>query len=227
MDRAPGSGARRIRGRPDPAGRAAGHGALRAAAGSRGDRDPAVCAGRRLRRGRADLGPAPPPRRRAGPGPDPQRPGPVPRPAAPRPGRARGEPHPRPPARVQGPGHLGCPGPGTQAGRGEVRAGHRAVLGRAAPGADPQGPVRRPRQAAPGQVPPHPRDRHPAPGRTQGPRPAMAVVGRPRHPRPGPHLARLPAPLRHRDGLYATGKKGGVALWGRSGARSGSRPGRR
>ena len=143
------------------------------------------------------------------------------------PPRARGEPHPRPPARVQGPGHLGCPGPGTQAGRGEVRAGHRAVLGRAAPGADPQGPVRRPRQAAPGQVPPHPRDRHPAPGRTQGPRPAMAVVGRPRHPRPGPHLARLPAPLRHRDGLYATGKKGGVALWGRSAGRSGSRPGRR
>ena len=36
-----------------------------------------------------------------------------------------------------------------------------------------------------------------------------------------------PRALVHRDGLYATGKKGGAAHRGRSGARSGSRPGRR
>ena len=49
---------------------------------------------------------------------------------------------------------------------------------------------------------------------------------------PGPvPLARLIAiavgQLADRDGLYATGKKGGAARRGRSGARSGSRPGRR
>ena len=49
---------------------------------------------------------------------------------------------------------------------------------------------------------------------------------------PGPGPAgeadlRRRRPMENRDGLYATGKKGGAARRGRSGARSGSRPGRR
>jgi hypothetical protein len=42
-----------------------------------------------------------------------------------------------------------------------------------------------------------------APGRPQGPRPAVAVVGRPRRHGPGPAMARLPAQIRHRAHLPA------------------------
>ena len=52
---------------------------------------------------------------------------------------------------------------------------------------------------------------------------ALVTTGHPR--RAGHHPLRRP--LVHRDGLSATGKRGGAARWGRWGVRSGSRRGRR
>ena len=206
VDRAAGPGPGRCRGRRHPPGGAQiiAHSARLRAAGER--RHPAVRAGRRVRRGAADLGPARAPGPGAGPGPAAQRPGALPGPAAPDPGEGG-----RPRKHGSGSDRFECKNPATWGGpdqelsRHDERYGQVSVMswgglhpklfcrGRFAGFAEP--PVIRCHLIRVTVTR--------LPNGRKVPGPLWLWWAGPGMPGPGPDLARLPAPLRHRAHLPA------------------------